>query len=90
MQNEALDMDSLPAMTENLIYRTANEFSLYVEMSAVKTERTCTDVILSYCEMRDLDPNDISRLVSTSLREKIKIEMQEMGLMPRTSTLEFE
>jgi hypothetical protein len=40
--------------------------------------------------MRDLDPNDISRLVSTSLREKIKIEMQEMGLMPRTSTLEFE
>jgi replication initiation and membrane attachment protein DnaB len=90
MQNEALDMDSLPAMTENLIFRTANEFSLYVEMSAVKTERTCTDVILSYCEMRDLDPNDISRLVSTSLREKIKIEMQEMGLMPRTSTLEFE
>lgn len=90
MQNEALDMDSLPAMTENLIFRTANEFSLYVEMSAVKTERTCTDVILSYCELRDLDPNDISRLVSTSLREKIKIEMQEMGLMPRTSTLEFE
>jgi hypothetical protein len=90
MQNEALDMDSLPAMTENLIFRTANEFSLYVEMSAVKTERTCTDVILSYCEMRDLDPNDISRLVSTSLREKIKIEMQEMGLIPRTSTLEFE
>ena len=90
MQNEALDMDSLPAMTENLIFRTANEFSLYVEMSAVKTERPCTDVILSYCEMRDLDPNDISRLVSTSLREKIKIEMQEMGLMPRTSTLEFE
>ncbi len=90
MQNEALEMDSLPAMTENLIFRTANEFSLYVEMSAVKTERTCTDVILSYCEMRDLDPNDISRLVSTSLREKIKIEMQEMGLMPRTSTLEFE
>lgn len=90
MQNEALDMDSLPAMAENLIFRTANEFSLYVEMSAVKTERTCTDVILSYCEMRDLDPNDISRLVSTSLREKIKIEMQEMGLMPRTSTLEFE
>lgn len=90
MQNEALDMDSLPAMTENLIFRTANEFSLYVEMSAVKTERTCTDVILSYCEIRDLDPNDISRLVSTSLREKIKIEMQEMGLMPRTSTLEFE
>lgn len=90
MQNEALNMDSLPAMTENLIFRTANEFSLYVEMSAVKTKRTCTDVILSYCEMRDLDPNDISRLVSTSLREKIKIEMQEMGLIPRTSTLEFE
>ena len=83
-------MESLPSLDDNLIFRTPNEFSLYIEMTAVKQQRTCTDVIIEYCDIRDLDPDDISKLISVSLREKIKIEMQELGLMRKTSTIEFE
>lgn len=83
-------MESLPSLDDNLIFRTPNEFSLYIEMTAVKQQRTCTDVIIEYCDIRDLDPDDISKLISVSLREKIKIEMQELGLMSKTSTIEFE
>lgn len=91
MQNEiSFNMDSLPPLEENLIFRNPTEFSLYIEMAAVKEERTCTDVILQYCDIRDLDPEDISKLISVSLREKIKIEMQELGLLRKTARLEFE
>lgn len=83
-------MESLPSLDDNLIFRTPNEFSLYIEMTAVKQQRTCTDVIIEYCDIRDLDPDDISKLISVSLREKIKIEMQELGLMRKTSTIDFE
>lgn len=91
MQNDlTFTMESLPSLDDNLIFRTPNEFSLYIEMTAVKQQRTCTDIIIEYCDIRDLDPDDISKLISVSLREKIKIEMQELGLMRKTSTIEFE
>ena len=91
MQNDlTFTMESLPSLDDNLIFRTPNEFSLYIEMTAVKQQRTCTDVIIEYCDIRDLDPDDISKLISVSLREKIKIEMQELGLMRKTSTIDFE
>ena len=91
MQNEiSFTMDSLPPLEENLIFRTPTEFSLYIEMAAVKQKRTCTDVILEYCDIRDLDPDDISKLISISLREKIKSEMKELGLLRKTPTIEFE
>lgn len=77
-------------MTDNLLFKSASEFSQFVEKTAIKENRTCTSIILEYCEEKDIEAEDISRLVSRPLREKLMIEMQEEGLLPRTATLEFD
>ncbi len=74
----------------NFLFSNPSDFSFHVESQAQREGRSCTSVILEYCELRDLDPEDIAKLISRSLKEKLMVEMQIEGLMPRTATLEFE
>lgn len=75
----------------NFLFRNSSEFSQFVELTSIREGRSCTSIILAYCEDKDLDPEEISKLISKPLREKLMIEMQEDGLLPRsTATLEFE
>ena len=76
--------------SENFIFRTATDFSQFVEMTAIREGKSCTSVILEYCEEKDLDPEDIAKLVSRPLKEKLAIEMQEEGLLPKGAQLPFE
>ena len=88
--SEPLSKDNLPSMEEAIIFPDSNTFSQFIELHAISSERTCTSVILEYCEIRDLEMNEVAKMISTPLKEKIKIEMQEAGLMRRVSQLSFE
>ena len=72
------------------LFKSASEFSQFVELTALSEARTCTSVILDYCEDNDLDADDIQKLISRPLREKIMVEMQEEGYLRKTSELPFE
>lgn len=74
----------------NLLFNNPSDFSLHIETQAIKEGRSCTSIILEYCELRDLDPEDIAKLISRPLKEKLMREMQEEGLIPRTAELAFE
>jgi hypothetical protein len=76
--------------TDNYLFRNATDFSYYIQTTAKKEGMTCTQTILEYCEQRDLDPEDIAKLINRALKEQITLEMQEDGLLPKNSTLEFE
>ena len=76
--------------TDKVLFRNATDFSYYIQTTAQKEGMTCTQTILEYCEQRDLEPDDIAKLINRSLKEQITIEMQEEGLLPKTTTLEFE
>lgn len=76
--------------SENLIFKNASDFSYYIQTTAQREDQTCTQTILEYCEQRDLDPEDIAKLINRSLKEQITLEMQEDGLLPKNTTLEFE
>jgi hypothetical protein len=83
----AAEIDS----SSNFLFRNSSEFSQFVELTSIREGKSCTSIILAYCEDKDLDPEEISKLISKPLREKLMIEMQEDGLLPRsTATLEFE
>ena len=79
-----------PSDSDRLIFKNASDFSYYIQTTARKEGMTCTQTILEYCEQRDLEPDDIAKLINRSLKEQITIEMQEDGLFPKTSELEFE
>ena len=76
--------------SDNLIFRNASDFSYYIQTTAQKEGISCTQTILDYCEQRDLEPDDIAKLINRSLKEQITLEMQEEGLLPKNTELEFE
>lgn len=77
-------------VADNTLFKSATDFSHFVEVTAVNNSLTRTQVILDYCEAREIDYLQIANLLSPTLREKIAFEMQEAGLMPSHTVLEFE
>lgn len=77
-------------LSDRVLFRTASEFSMFITDAAKKNGYSLTQTILNYCEDRDLDPEEIVKLISKPLRELIAIEMQESGLLTKDSTAVFE
>ena len=59
----------------------SKEFSLKIE-SIVKQKRiSYMDAILEFCKEADVDPGTIGKLVSKSLKEKLKVEALDLKLL---------
>lgn len=87
---EMLESPSID-LSANFLFRNSSEFSQFVELTSIRDNRTCTSIILEYCEEKDLEPEEIARMISKPLREKLMIEMQEDGLLPKSdAVLEFD
>lgn len=70
------------------MFKTASQFSLYIETLAKEKRISCTDAILQYCEENYIDPADIKSYVNKTLKDKIMCEMQEAGLLKKTASLD--
>lgn len=82
--------DSIDNIDSNFIFRNAVEFSEYIELISSRLEVSLTQAIIDYCEMRDADYEDINKLITPTLKGKIAFEMQELGLLANTNTLDFD
>jgi len=64
----------------------SKKFGLIIE-GIVKEKRIgYMDAVLKYCEDNDIDTATIGPLVNKSLKEKIKIEAENLNLVEKTST----
>ena len=72
--------------SDKILFRTATEFSMFITKLAHENGDTLTTTILDYCEDRDVDPEQIAKLVSKPLKELLAIEMQESGLLQKDSS----
>lgn len=84
------DGETTAAPSDKVLFRTANEFSMFITNTKNDTDKSYTQCILEYCEMRDIEPEDIAKLISKPLKEQLALEMQEAGLLKRDSTAEFD
>lgn len=64
----------------------SKKFGLLIEDIVKKKKITYMDAVISYCEENDIDPSSIGPLVNKSLKEKIKIEAENLNLVERSST----
>lgn len=85
---EAFHEDGI--VLDNTIFKTATDFSQFVETTAAKQGSTLTQVILDYCENKEVDYLDVAKLLSPTLKDKLAFEMQQAGLLPKHTVLEFE
>jgi len=59
----------------------SKEFSLIIE--ALRKDKRCSymDAVVLYCEENEIDPSTVGSMINKSLKEKIKIEAQELNLL---------
>ena len=70
------------------MFRSANEFSLYIEQLVKDKRLSYMDAVLDYCKENYLDPQDIAGLVNSNLKDKIAVEMRELNYLPKQGTLD--
>jgi len=70
------------------MFKTSNEFSLYIEQVVNEKRITHMDAILEYCKENYLEPQDIAKLVNKSLKEKVALNMQELKYLPKKAQLD--
>ena len=62
-------------------FNTPAEFSQHIERRAVHTKSTCMDILLEYCSSNDIEIESVNKLLSSSLKEKIEVEAQDLNLL---------
>ena len=62
-------------------FNTPSEFSQHIERRAVHTKSTCMDILLEYCVTNDIEIESVNKLLSTSLKDKLEAEAQDLNLL---------
>ena len=66
------------------------QFVTFVENAVTKQDMTYIDAIVSYCETNKLEPNTVTSLIPKLMKEKIKVEAQDLNFIPGKTTKLFE
>jgi GMP synthase PP-ATPase subunit len=70
------------------MFKSPNDFSLFIEKQAIKTKSNCSTVLIEYCENNDVDYDKVATLVNRQLKDKLAIEFAEMGMLRAQPSLE--
>lgn len=71
------------------MFESANEFSLYIETIAKEKNHGVLDTLLTYCEENFIEPDEISKLINKSLKDKLEMNFIEMNYLPKRATLDL-
>ena len=76
-------------ISKNLkVFEDSKSFSLYIEQMARDKKCSHVDAILEYCKENFIDPEEIKSLINKSLKEKMKMDFQDSGHLPKTAKLD--
>jgi hypothetical protein len=69
---------------------TKKKFTALVEDTARKKRIPYMDAIIEVCEEREIDPLDIKRLISDSVKAKVEAEAMSLNMLPKGNELPFD
>jgi len=70
------------------MFKTANEFSLHIESIVREKKISYMDAVLDYCKENYLEPEDVSKLINKSLKDKIAMNFRELNYLPKQAQLD--
>lgn len=82
--------DDLELEQPQKLFKSSNEFSLYIEMMVQEHKISHMDAVLKYCEDNMLEPADISSKINKSLKDKIELNMRDLNYLPKQATLDYD
>lgn len=71
-----------------MMFKTVNEFSIYIEQRAREKRMSHLDAVLEYCKENYLEPDDITSMISKSLKDKLEVDFREANMLPKTAQLD--
>lgn len=72
-------------ITKNQFNNSA-EFSQYIEKRVTELNIPYMDCIIDFCERNDIDIESVSKLVTKSLKSKIRFEAEGRNLLTKKSS----
>jgi len=63
------------------------KFSLIVEQTVKEKKISYMDAIVWWCEENEFDIQDVNKLISPLIKEKIKVEAEDLNFLPKSSRL---
>jgi hypothetical protein len=69
---------------------TKKTFSELVETRVKQDRGTYIDAIVSICQERMTDPEDVAKLLSNPIKAKLEAEGMNLGYLKKTNELPFE
>jgi|TARA_B100000424_G_C22824072_1_gene440651 hypothetical protein len=66
---------------------TPKQFALQIEKRASKKRITHMEAVLDYCTEKEIEPDQITHLINRTLKDKIKMNAQDLNFLPKTATL---
>ena len=66
---------------------TPKQFALVIEKRASKKKISHMDDVLDYCSEKEIEPDQVTHLINRNLKEKIKMNAQDLNFLPSTAKL---
>lgn len=74
-------------LESKMSFKTQRTFELEIEQIVKNYEMSHMQAVLHYCEMNDIDPSSIGRLISKTLKEKIELDARDLNFFPKAGKL---
>lgn len=71
------------------MFKTTNEFSMYIEHYAKEHRMTHLDAVLLYCKENFVEPEDVASLINKSLKDKIEMDFRDANMLPKQAQLDI-
>lgn len=68
-------------------FTNSSDFSLFIEREAIRRKIGFLESLLEYCESKGIEPAGVANLISSSLKEKIRAEAEDMNLLKKSPKL---
>lgn len=68
---------------------TKKNFSLMVENLVRTTRLSYIDSVVELCERENIDPEDVKKYLSDSIKEHIEAEARGLNYLPKQNTLDI-
>ena len=92
--NRLVDEESEVVLTNEFLisreFTSSNDFSTWVDNYHTQTRIPRMDIIIDYCQSRDIDIESVAPLINRVLKEKIRVEAEEAKLMKPTGRLPLQ
>tara|TARA_X000000950_G_scaffold283025_1_gene382988 strand:- start:2127 stop:2420 length:294 start_codon:yes stop_codon:yes gene_type:complete len=66
-------------------FKTSSDFSQYIEKCSKESGAGYIDALVDYCLKQEIEMESVKKLLTTSLKEKIKEEAESLNLLKEKS-----